>query len=616
VKAAVGKDVITVANPGVPVIPMIDGVNYTVVSDSDTKFELGRGGGGEVWRVRSSADAALYALKRIRKATGSGSERKNERFRREIGFGLTADHPHVIRVHAQTEDARYFYYAMDLYPWSLRDVIADESDDEILLEYLSQLCEAIVYVHGAGIVHRDIKPENVLVDTERRRLVLADFGIAHFKNSALTTRRELLANRNYQAPEQMLQEGTVGIDQAADVFALGLIITAALTKQNARGSRHLRVGEVFPYLAEVDALVERMTLQDATQRPSVVAVYDTLRVIRRQTRTRLEEIADSLAPEPDYPGRSSALLSRAAKDVLSGASIFERAAEYELPRYNSNFHCEISYRAVPALYNACVQAQWYAMCKAKFEYESYSMWGDYDLKSVVGDHKAKLLLEFEALLRSHPVDDRIVGRDLPTLSAHYFRFCKDYHAEELLRSARDLIATAGTGSLRDDLLDAPILWIARSVRHYLASEPGAQTEVLRREIGFDQLIAVDWTSIDLENAERLALGANLLEVSRDVEGAARVLDALARGWDVSWAERGDGNYAVHFRSGREFARFRTHARGIAQPYYVLEGDVIDLLRPEAEHDDLVALIWEPFFEISVVLAKVLGLSEIRENSRT
>ena len=597
------------ANPGVPVFPMINGVTYRADSDS----ELGRGGGGEVWRVRSDADGGVYALKRIRKA--SGSARRNERFRREIEFGATADHPHVIRVHAQTEDAQYFYYTMDLYPSSLRDVITHEPDEEILLEYLSQLCDAVVYVHGAGIVHRDIKPENVLVDNERRQLVLADFGIAHFKNSALTTRRELLANRNYQAPEQMAQKGTVGIDQAADVFALGLIITEALTKQNARGSRHLRVGDLFPYLSEVDALVERMTLQDATQRPGIVAVNDALRVIRRRMQSRLEEIADRLSRGLDDAGQSSALLSRAAKDVLSGASIFERTADDELTRYNPNFHCEISYRAVPALYNACVQAQWYAMCRAKFENESYGEWRDSDLKSVVGDRKAELLREFETLLRSHPVDDGIVGRDLPTLTRHYFRFCKDYHAEELLQSTRGLISTSGPGSLRDNLLDAPILWIASSVRDYLVAEPGAQTESLRREIGFDQLVAVDWDGTDLENAERVALGANLLKASRDAQSAARTLDALARAWDASWTERADGNYSVHFRSEAEFARFRAHARSIAQPYYAFEGDVIDLLRPEAEYDDLVAFVWEPVFEISVVLAKVLGLREIREHSR-
>jgi serine/threonine protein kinase len=115
------EDVKTMTSFDAPVIPPIEGVIYTVDA------ELGRGGGGEVWRVRSDDFDAPRALKRIRKVSGSGSDRRNERFRREIQFGVDADHPHVVRVRAQAEDDKYFYYVMDLYSSNLRDVIAVES---------------------------------------------------------------------------------------------------------------------------------------------------------------------------------------------------------------------------------------------------------------------------------------------------------------------------------------------------------------------------------------------------------------------------------------------------------------------------------------------------------
>jgi hypothetical protein len=54
----------------------------------------------------------------------------------------------------------------------------------------------------------------------------------------------------------------------------------------------------------------------------------------------------------------------------------------------------------------------------------------------------------------------------------------------------------------------------------------------------------------------------------------------------------------------------------SQPYEVLEADVESLLRPDVEYDDLVAFVWEPGFEITVVLAKVLGIMPIREYKRT
>lgn len=85
-------------------------------------------------------------------------------------------------------------------------------------------------------MHRDIKPKNVLINPDTRRLVLADFGIAHFKDSSLTKNGDLLANRNYLAPEQMRRNNTLAIGKPADVFALGLVINEMFTKQNAGGT--------------------------------------------------------------------------------------------------------------------------------------------------------------------------------------------------------------------------------------------------------------------------------------------------------------------------------------------------------------------------------------------
>lgn len=137
-------------------------------------------------------------------------------------------------------------------------------------------------MHEQDIVHRDIKPENILVDGENRRLVLADFGIAHFKDSSLTQKRDLLANRNYQAPERMAKKDARGIGKPADVFAIGLIIIEAFTKQNSRCAQHRRVGDIHPFLSNLDLLVERMMLQDKTQRITVQAARDSLNLIRKQ----------------------------------------------------------------------------------------------------------------------------------------------------------------------------------------------------------------------------------------------------------------------------------------------------------------------------------------------
>ncbi len=116
-----------------------------------------------------------------------------------------------------------------------------------------QLTGALAALHAAGFVHRDISPGNVL-RADERTWWLSDLGEAAPVGAAPTLPRR--GTDGFVAPEVL--DGAP-IDEAADVFALGSVIAAAIGVPSDGADRIIR---------SVHELVRWATSSDANDRPS------------------------------------------------------------------------------------------------------------------------------------------------------------------------------------------------------------------------------------------------------------------------------------------------------------------------------------------------------------
>jgi len=234
---------------------------------------LGRGGMGEVYRVRQPALDRIVALKILPPNKAKLCELET-RFEREARALATLSHPNIVTIFDFGRENDLYFITMELVQGeTLRDRLKrGRLAMEEAVRILGSVLDALGYAHSKGVVHRDIKPENIMID-DVGRVRVADFGLAKLEATAepaLTRPTVGMGTMGYVAPEQLANSRDV--DHRADLYASGVLLYESLTGQLPLGEYEpaSRVPGVNP---RVDEVVRRALRRDPALRYSSAADF-------------------------------------------------------------------------------------------------------------------------------------------------------------------------------------------------------------------------------------------------------------------------------------------------------------------------------------------------------
>lgn len=303
---------------------------------------IGSGGMSDVYR---GIDATLDRPVAVKILTDRSGDIR-QRFLREARSMARLNHANIVSVYDAGESDGISYIIMELAEGrTLRNLIEERTTAERTISLFIELCDALEYAHGQGVIHRDIKPSNVMV-LPSGVLKVMDFGLARRTTDVSMSSQagEIVGTISYLPPERFL--GRAG-DVAGDLYSLGVVMYELLTGHLPfESAEEDLVAVIFAHIneppqpprshvpsipAELDALVLRLLAKDPAQRPQSAAqtAAELRAMLPGAQSTAPQQPAQRQRPEAEDSGarmrslldatlRPARSLNQALGDVMAG----------------------------------------------------------------------------------------------------------------------------------------------------------------------------------------------------------------------------------------------------------------------------------------------------------
>uniref|UniRef100_A0A672KFC6 Serine/threonine-protein kinase D3-like n=1 Tax=Sinocyclocheilus grahami TaxID=75366 RepID=A0A672KFC6_SINGR len=193
---------------------------YQIFSDE----VLGSGQFGVVYggtHRHTGRPVAIKVIDKTRFPTKHEEQTRNERL----------SHPGVIHLEGMFKTMEYTFVVMEKLHSDMLEMILSHENGRLTERttrfLVTQVLEALRYLHMRDVAHCDLKPENVLLASPEPfpQVKLCDFGFARIIGQK-SFRRTLVGTPAYLAPEVICSKG---YNRSLDVWAVGVILYVSLS---------------------------------------------------------------------------------------------------------------------------------------------------------------------------------------------------------------------------------------------------------------------------------------------------------------------------------------------------------------------------------------------------
>lgn len=243
---------------------------------------LGEGAAGKVFRCEDLGRGNTFVALKLLHAK---DPRWENFFRKEFEILGRLHHPNLVRVFdfGPAPDDGSWYFTQELVVGKpLLDSLAGKKIDEVLALFV-EICRALEFIHGHGVLHRDLKPANILVQSHAdpgERVRVLDFGLWRELDPTPQRGARWAGTPPYLASEVLRG---FGHSISADLYAVGVTLFQVITRKlpHGRGTPQellaarktpaptlLQLGYGTRPLSE---LLERLLDEEAPRRPQSAA---------------------------------------------------------------------------------------------------------------------------------------------------------------------------------------------------------------------------------------------------------------------------------------------------------------------------------------------------------